>query len=76
MFPILDVLGGCKETDKETERILIKNAVKYINMAGKFKGIPHGPNPHFSNNANMEVSFSLMFPTEKDIQGFIKCLKR
>lgn len=76
MLPIINIVGGCNETDEETESLLIQSAVKYVDKAGDFNGIPHAISPYFSNSANMEVSFSIMFPTENDILEFIKSLKR
>ena len=74
-LPILNAVGGCNETDKEAESILIGTAVEYIDKAGDFNGIPHGINPKFSNGNNMEISFSIMFPNENDILEFIKSLR-
>ena len=72
MLPILNLVGGCNETDEEAESILIEAAVEYIEKAGKFNGIPHATSPHFFNSSNMEVAFSIMFLTENDIQEYIK----
>ena len=66
-LPILNVVGGCKETDKETESLLIQDAIEYIEKAGDFNGIPHGINPKFLNEDNMEVAFSIMFLTSESI---------
>lgn len=75
-LPIINVVGGCKEVDKEAESILIVSAVEYIEKAEEFNGIPHAISPYFLNSSNMEVAFSIMFPTEKDIQEFTKALIR
>ena len=75
-LPILNAVGGCNEKDKEAEIILIGTAVEYIDKAGDFNGIPHAISPNFANIANMEIAFSIMFPTENDIQEFTKTLIR
>lgn len=76
ILPVLNVVGGCYERGEEVEAILKHSAVKFIYKAKKFNGRPYENENNISNEFNTQVSFSLIFPSENDIDEYMENLKK
>ena len=75
VMPILDIKGITQE--KEAETYLIEKAVRMIEKACEFGGIPisHQNHPCKTSKFVLMVYFSLIFPSDKDLEGFLKIVK-
>lgn len=73
MLPIIE--AKAESTVEKSETILVQNALKMIKKADEFKGRPYPNMPSFPTTTNFSVSFSLIFPTETDINSFMEFLK-
>ncbi len=74
VIPIIEVKG--ESPAKESEFIMIQNAVEMIQKANEFKGIPYQNPPSPSNNFLLTVSFSLIFPSDKDLTSFMEAIRQ
>ncbi len=74
IMPIIEVKG--QSPAKEGEFILIQNAVEIIEKANEFKGIPYQNTPSPSNGFSLTVSFSLIFPSDKELTSFREIIQQ
>lgn len=72
VMPIIEVKG--ESPAKESELIMIQNAVEIIEKASEFKGIPYQNSPSPSNNFSLTVSFSPIFPSDQDLTSFMETI--
>ncbi|HJA42062.1 MAG TPA: hypothetical protein H9667_11235 [Firmicutes bacterium] len=72
-MPIIEAKG--ESAAKESEPFIIQNAIEMIEKASEYKGRPYPDMPSFPSTSNFSVSFSLIFPSEADINSFMEFLK-
>ena len=75
-LPILEIKG--ESTENLSEPIMINMAVEMIESAEKFKGIPLPEETNSFQNSQyaLTVSFSLIFPTSKELNSFMESIKK
>lgn len=74
IMPVIEAKG--ESPAKESEFIMIQNAVEMIEKASEFKGIPYQNPPSPSNNFSLTVSFSLIFPSDKELTSFMEAIQQ
>ncbi len=69
ILPIIEATGTTPAKDREF--VLLQNAVEIIEKASEFRGIPIQDTYHPANSSLVTVSFSLIFPSDKELDSFI-----
>lgn len=73
VLPIVEVTGECSE--KSAESVMITMAMALMDIAYEYKGVPTYRLPLTTSNVPISIAFSLQFPTEKELENFVKATK-
>lgn len=73
-MPILKIKGESQTL--EAESVAISNALKIIEYSEKYKGIIYQEPFYPSSEAQLMISFAIIFPSDKDLDEFMKKLNR
>lgn len=74
ILPIIEAIGKSKV--KDSEPILIQNAIEIIKKAEEFNGKPYPCKPNYSTTNSISISLSIIFPTEEDIKNYMEFLQK
>ena len=72
-MPILNIRGSCEQ--ENSDGIMLGEAVRLIERAEEFKGIPCQDSSDISvytRKAKVIVRFSLIFPDNRRLEGFVE----
>lgn len=75
ILPIIEAKG--ESPAKESESIMIQYAVEMVQKASEFKGVPYQVPPCLqTSNALVNVSFSLIFPSDRELANFMEAIQK
>lgn len=74
LMPIIE--AKAESPLKEAVLIMVHEAVEMIDMASEYKGVPCSVYSLPVNDISVTVSFSLIFPSEKELTSFMEDIRK
>ena len=75
LFPVMEAKG--RSPSRECEQTMLQDVLEVVWLAREFKGIPYPKIPQpckLEGDIEITVSFSILFPTEEDIDSFMDAI--
>ena len=75
LFPVMEARG--ESPSRECEQTMLQDVLEVVCLAREFKGIPYPKIPQhckLEGDIEITVSFSILFPTEGDIDSFMDAI--
>ncbi len=75
LFQVMEARG--RSPSRECEQTMLQDVLEVVCLAREFKGIPYPKIPQpckLEGDIEITVSFSILFPTEEDIDSFMDAI--
>lgn len=75
LFPVMEARG--ESPSRECEQTMLQDVLEVVSLAREFKGIPYPKIPQpckLEGDIEIIVNFSILFPTEGDIDSFMDAI--